>query len=197
MKRRHVFVFVLLIWGALSALAAENDVEFNIRYYDKRVYYLEQDPILVLITLTNRGPYPFHFRLADERAFSVDFDVRTNSNRAVAAADILVRRRSQSQQVFFREISIAAGESFSFVEDLRDYAALTQSGAYVVQARIYPGLYHTVESASRITPGMTLAATGLPLESNRLTLTIRPKPLLGPDDIPLELDVETDRKSVV
>jgi hypothetical protein len=194
-KRGYVFVLVPLIRGVLLALpaaAAENGIEFNIRYYDKRVYYLEQDPILVLMTLKNTGPSTFYFRLADERAFSVDFDVRTNSNRAVEAADILLRRRSQSQQVYFREVSIEPGESFSFVEDLMYYAALTQSGTYVVQARIYPGLYHAIESTTRITPGMTLASGGLPLESNRLALTIRPRSLLGPDGIPLELDVETN-----
>jgi hypothetical protein len=194
-KRRYIFVLVSLILGGLSALpaaAAENGIEFNIRYYDKRIYYLEQDPILVLMTLTNKGPYPFHFRLADERAFSVDFDVRTNSNRAVEAADILVRKRSRSQQVYFREVTIETGESFSFVEDLRDFAALTQSGSYVVQTRIFPGLYHSIESTTRITPGMTLAAAGDYLESNRLTLSIRPRLILGPDGIPLELDVETN-----
>ena len=182
--------------SVFPAAAAENGIEFNIRYYDKKIYYLEQDPILILMTLTNTGPYTFHFRLADERAFSVDFDVRTNSNRAVEAADILLRRRSQSQQVYFREVSIEPGESFSFVEDLRDYAALTQSGSYVVQAKLYPGLYHAFETSLGISPfiapGRTLASSGLPLDSNRLTLTLRPRSLLGPDGIPLELDVETN-----
>jgi hypothetical protein len=189
----------LFIFGGLSALsvaAAENGIEFNIRYYDKRVYYLEQDPILVLMTLTNTGSSTYYFRMADERAFSVDFDVRTNSNRAVEAADILVRRRSQSQQVYFRDVSIEPGESFSFVEDLRDFAAFTQSGSYVVQASIYPGLYHAFETSLGISPfiapGRTLAAAGLPLESNRLTLTIRPRSILGPDGVPLELDVDTN-----
>jgi len=193
-KRRHGFLFILLILMGLTALpvAAEDGIEFNIRYYDKRIYYLEQDPILVLMTLINKGTSAFYFRLADERAFSVDFDVRTNSNRAVEAADILVRRRSRSQQVYFREVSIEPGESFSFVEDLWNYAALTQSGSYVVQAFIYPGLYQAVESSSRITPGMTLAAGGRPLESNRLSLSIRPRSILGPDGVPFELDVETN-----
>ena len=131
---------ILLIFAGISSLQAapagplpaDNKISFNIRYYDKRIYYLEQDPIFILITLTNEGSAPFRFKLADERVFSVDFDVRTSSNRAVEAADYLVRKRSQSQQVYFREISIEAGESFSFVEDLRNYSALTQSGSYVV-----------------------------------------------------------------
>jgi hypothetical protein len=71
-----------------------------------------------------------------------------------------------------------------------------------VQARIFPELYQTVwrnESASGwsstnsgINPGAALAAGGKPLESNRLTLNIRPRLIPGPDGIPLELDVETN-----
>jgi hypothetical protein len=206
-KRKHkllkkAFLFVMMIVFGLSALSAtEANVSFNIRFFDRRVYYLEQDPILIQITLTNNGPSPFRFKLADERVFSVDFDVRTNSNRTVEAADLLVRRRSRSQQVFFREVSIAAGESFSFVEDLRDYAAFSQSGAFVVQARLFPELYQSAasfgadlrfEEAGGISPGRVLAAAGRPLESNRLTLSIRPRPTIGPDNIPLALDVDTN-----
>ena len=180
----------MLIFLGLSYLWGETGVSFSIRYFDKRVYYLEQDSILIQITLTNNGPSPYRFKLADERAFSVDFDVRTSSNKAVEAADFIVRKRSQSQQVYFREISIGPGESFSFVEDLYEYAALTQSGSYVVQARLFPELFQTIETG--INPGKNLAATGRPLESNRLSLTIRPRVLRGPDGIPLELDVETN-----
>jgi len=206
-NRKYALIPVLLvIWGFLPLNGAPADpgtphsmdaaVSFSIRYFDKRIYYLEQDPIFIQITLTNNSPYPFRFKLADERAFSVDFDVRTTSNRNVELADYLVRRRSQSQQVYFREISIEAGESFSFVENLKDYAALTQNGSYVVQARIYPELYQTIESPNSVNagiyPGRTLAGAGLPLESNRLSLSIRPRPIMGPDGIPLELDVETN-----
>ena len=200
MKRRYVLIPLLLIFlgSSLAGAPADpteplqpgNGVVFSIRYFDKRIYYLEKDPVLIQITLTNNSPQTFRFRLADERAFSVDFDVRTASNRAVEAADFLVRRRSQSQQVYFREITIEPGESFSFVEDLRDYATMTQSGAYVVQARIYPELFQAAENP--ISPGRTLAAAGLPLESNRLILNLRPSLIPGPDGIPLELDVETN-----
>ena len=170
--------------------AESTGISFSIRYYDKKIYYLEQDPVFIQVTLTNNSPAPYRFKLADERAFSVDFDVRTSTNRAVEAADFVVRKRSQSQQVYFREISIESGESFSFVEDLCDYAALRQAGSYVVQARIYPELYQITESS--ISPGRTLAATGRPLESNRLALSIRPRQIIGPDGIPMQLDVDTN-----
>jgi hypothetical protein len=174
-------MLVLLVFCGVSLLpAAEAGIDFSIRYFDKRVYYLEQDPIFIQVTITNNSPYTYRFKLADERAFSVDFDVRTNSNRVVEAADILVRKRSQSQQVYFRDVSVEPGESFSFVEDLKNYAALTQSGSYVVQAKIYPDLYQTIRSES------------LGILSNRLALNIRPALIPGPDGIPLELDVETN-----
>jgi hypothetical protein len=172
---------VLLVFCGVSLLsAAEAGIDFSIRYFDKRVYYLEHDPIFIQVTITNNSPFTYRFKLADERAFSVDFDVRTNSNRIVEAADILVRKRSQSQQVYFRDVSVEPGESFSFVEDLKNYAALTQSGSYVVQAKIYPELYHVIKPES------------LGILSNRLALDIRPALIPGPDGIPLELDVETN-----
>ena len=204
MNRRYALIPLLILFLGFSPLEAattgplpaDNGIAFSIRYFDKRIYYLEQDPILVQITLTNNSPFPYRFKLADERAFSVDFDVRTTTNRTVEAADTLVRKRSQSQQVYFREISIDSGESFSFVEDLKEYAALSQSGSYVVQARIYPELYQNIDSAvdvsTGINPGGNLAAVGSPLESNRLALSIRPRPIPGPDGVPVELDVETN-----
>ena len=178
MKHRNRIIPFILFLGLCSALGAA-EVSFNIRYFDKRIYYLKTDPIMVQITLTNNGPAPYRFKLAEERAFSVDFDVRTTSNRGVNASGILVRKRSQNSQVFFREISVEAGESFSFVEDLRDYADINQSGSFVVQARIYPELYRNPDPA-----------LALPLESNRLSLHIRPPVLPGPDGNPPILDEE-------
>jgi hypothetical protein len=81
---------------------------------------------------------------------------------------------------------VEAGESFSFVEDLRDYALLDRSGAYVVQARIYPELYYPDR---RGIPGPAVVEVQ---ESNRLSLSIRPRALPGPDGVPLALDVETN-----
>ena len=188
MKRKICLFSVLLLVMAFSAALAAEDISLSIRYYDTRVYYLDSDPIWVYITLTNNGPGPFRFKLADERAFSVDFDVRTTTNRPVEAADILLRRRSQSQQVYFREVLIEAGESFSFVEDLRDYALIDRSGAYVVQARIYPELFRPELLANM----MTQTNPGTPYVSNRLSLNVRPPAIPGPDGIPLALDVETN-----
>jgi hypothetical protein len=99
----------------------------------------------------------------------------------VEAAERLIRKRTENRQVFFREVAVESGESFSFVEDIRDYASLNQSGSFVVQAKLYPELFR---------PGEGAAAEIL--ESNRLSLSLRPPVLPGPDGIPLEMDVATN-----
>jgi len=153
-------------------------VEFNIRFFDRRIYYVQTDPIYVQITITNNSPFPYRFKLADERAFSIDFDVRTMTNRVLSQADTLVRKRNSNIHVFFREITIESGESFSFVEDLRDYVSFNQAGSYRVRAKVYPELYR-----STTTPNA--------LESNYLSLSLRPPSIQGPDGIPVEMDVDT------
>lgn len=180
MKQKYaVIALIPLLWGFVSAGAAAQ-VTFSIRFYDKRVYYVSEAPIYVQVTITNSSASPFRFKLADERAFSIDFDVRTMTNRSIEPAQILIRKRSQYQHVFFREVSVESGESFSFVEDLRNYADLSQSGSFMVQAKIYPELYR--ETGGVINP----------IESNRLPLSIRPSSVQGPDGLPLEMDVETN-----
>ena len=187
-KRRNILFMALILFFALTGILGAGEITLSIRYFDTRIYYLDTDPIWVNLTITNKGPGPFRFKLADERAFSLDFDVRTTTNRPVEAADWLLRRRTSSQQVYFRELSIEAGESFSFVEDLRDYAKLDKTGAYVVQARIYPELLRPELLPASISPGTAV----IPLESNRLSLNIRQPLIPGPDGIPLALDVETN-----
>jgi hypothetical protein len=153
-------------------------IDIAIRLVDKRIYYLEDAPILVQVTLTNSGTSTYRFKLADERMFSIDFEVRTITNRTVEPADALVRRRTAMRQVFFREVAVESGESFSFVEDLRNYAAFRQSGSYIVQARIYPELYRD--------------ASPYLLESNRLNLSIRPPAIPDPSGLPLPMDEATN-----
>jgi hypothetical protein len=181
---KNIFRIIIILFGLsglsfLSALETDirGEVEFNIRFYDRRIYYVETDPIFVQITITNNSPYTYRFKLADDRAFSIDFDIRTMQNRQLPQADILIRKRTEYNQIFFREISIESGESFSFVEDLRDYVSFRQSGSYRLNARVYPELYK-----STIVPA---------LESNYLSLSLRPPAIQGPDGIPLEMDVAT------
>jgi len=169
----------------LNVMAAETSsgIDFNIRFFDRRVYYAESDPINILITITNNSPLTYRFKLADERVFSIDFDVRTVSNRPLEPADVLRRKRTEYQQIFFREIAVEAGESFSFVEDLRNYVKIGQAGSFVVQAHIYPELYRFGIDAALTQP--------VSLESKRLNLSIWPPLATTAEGIPLEMDVAT------
>jgi hypothetical protein len=175
MKQRIILTVALLMLASFNMFA---DVTLTIRYFDKQIYYTVGSPIYVHVTINNNSPMPFRFKLADERAFSLDFAVRTQSNVALANAETLMRKRNQNQQVFFREISLESGESFSFVEDIRDYITLSQSGSFVVWASLYPELYRTTNIQT--------------LESNRLSLSIRPGILPDINGVPLELDSATN-----
>jgi hypothetical protein len=183
-----MLTLVLGLFAVFPAGASEDPpqpgtVSFSIRYFDKRIYFVETDPIYIQITIANNSPGAYRFKLADERAFSVDFDIRTMSNRALEPADTLIRKRTQSGQVFFREILVESGESFSFVEDLRDYVNLSNPGSFIVQARVYPELYRSGAAPPEGTPA---------LQSNRLNLNLRAPSIPGPDGIPLAMDVETN-----
>jgi hypothetical protein len=178
---------------AVSAAAA--DVEMSIRFYDKKIYHVSggeprstssagvpgasEEPIFVQVTVTNRSPVTYRFKLADERIFSIDFDVRSLSNQSLPAADYILRKRSESRNVFFREIAVEPGESFSFLEDIRNYAELRDPGSFVIQAKIFPELFRS-------------GGNPVFLESNRLNLNLIPPALPGPGGIPFELDMETN-----
>jgi hypothetical protein len=176
--------FTIYALAAVFANAAQ--IDFSIRFFDKRIYYAETDPIYVQITIANNSPASYHFKLADERAFSVDFDIRTVTNRSLEPADALIRKRTQSQHIFFREITVEPGESFSFVEDLRDYVNLRQPGSFIVQGRVFPELYFP-SAYNAINSNLSETI----LESNRLNLNIRPPFIAGPDGIPLAMDEAT------
>jgi hypothetical protein len=180
-KQKWFFAGVMAFLCVLS-LTAE-DVDLSIRFYDKKVYHVSGtsgEPIYVQVTLTNRSPRTYRFKLADERVFSIDFDIRNLSNQSLEPADYILHKRSESRNVYFREIAVESGESFSFVEDLRNYAALRDPGSFVVQGRIFPELFREASGSSA------------PLESNRLNLNLLPPALPGPDGIPFEMDVETN-----
>jgi len=189
MKKIYQFIMLAILLGGsgLSALdisgssafsgVSRGELEFNIRFYDRRIYYVQTEPVYVQITITNNSPYPYRFKLADDRAFSIDFDVRTMTNRQLPEADSLIRKRTLYQQIYFREITLESGESFSVVEDLRDYVSFSQAGSFRVRAKIYPELIR-----STVVPAM---------DSNYLNLSLRPALIFGEDGIPVEMDVAT------
>jgi hypothetical protein len=178
--KKLTMVAVLGLLGACFVFADGEGADMSIRFYDKQLYHLSSEPILVQVTVSNKGPLPYRFRLADDRAFSVDFEVKTLQNRTVSQAGALLRKRTGSRQVYFRDIAVEAGESFSFIEDIQSYAAIESPGAYIIQAKLYPETYRTA-----------LGDTEAALVSNRLQVTVRPPAIPGPDGVPVALDVET------
>jgi hypothetical protein len=194
-----LLALVLSIIIPIQAVATDTagGVDFNIRFFDRRIYHVENDPIYIHLTITNNSPSTYRFKLADDRAFSLDFEVRTASNRSLEAADSLIRKRTQYQQIFFREIAVEPGESFSFVEDLRAYINVNQPGSMVITARMYPELFRPeVTRTAAINGNHVPPRTVLELESKRLSLTIRPAAITGPDGIPLEMDIVTGAQLV-
>jgi len=186
LKHKWLLAAFLAAFCVLNAAAA--DVDLSIRFYDKKVYHitgLSGEPIYVQVTVSNRSPLPYRFKLADERVFSIDFDIRSLANKSLEPSDYILRKRSESRNVYFREVVIEPGESFSFVEDIRNYAQLRDAGSFVVQARIFPELFR-----AELIREAPLPASG-PLVSNRLNLNLRPPALPGPDGIPFQLDTET------
>ncbi|MCL2609547.1 MAG: hypothetical protein FWD94_06570 [Treponema sp.] len=185
-----------LFTGIPGRAAAQAEVpagiDFSIRFFDRQIYYDGGDPIPVQLTIANTGTSTFRFKLADSRAFSVDFEVRTANNRLVEPSELLVRRRTQSGQVFFRELTIEPGESFSIVENLRDYVQMQGSGAFIVRAFIHPELFRptpfATAASARISP------QGFPegaLASGRLNLNVRPAPLVADAPLPLAMELAT------
>lgn len=133
--------------------------ELSIQLFDRQVY-VPGSPVYVKVTVRNETTLPWRFKLADEKRLSVAFDIRTIANRTVAASDAYKRAIASSLPVFYRELSVEPGEEYSFVQDLRDFADLSQPGSYVVSCSLYP------ELAGR--------GTKPPVTSNTLSLAIRP-----------------------
>jgi hypothetical protein len=185
-----VFFTIYGFAAAQSASVQTNGVAVGIKFYDKQMYYPQSGPIYIQVSVTNNSPQPYHFRLSDDRIFSLDFDTRTLNNRAVEASDVLQRRRSGNTQVFFREIVLESGETFSFTENLRDYAKLDASGSFIVQAKLYPDLYRGEGVAAQsnrlslqIRPAIITDETGLPIALAEAAKVVLSRERLAPDDV--------------
>jgi hypothetical protein len=187
MKKIFILMMMVCMAGIIisAPVYAAQTVDFNIRFFDKRIYYTDTDPVYIQISIINSGTVSYRFKLADERAFSIDFDIRTVTNRPLDQADALIRKRTQYQQVFFREVTVEPGETFSFMEDLRDYVNLKQPGSFLVQAKVYPELYRSISANEKTERDNSI------LVSNRLNLNIRPPVIYGTDGIPVEMDTAT------
>ena len=161
---RLITVVLLFITfsAVLSGADSAQDIAFSIRYQDKQIY-VPGSEVLVKFTILNNRSTTYRFRIAENRMFNVEFDVRTLSNVPVEPAAHFTTERTSNQQLYYRDVALEPGEEFSFTEDLSDYVHLRNSGIFVVSARFYPDLVGGGDT------GDEAAFT-----SNSLSMTIRP-----------------------
>ncbi len=171
MKRLVFSIIAILFYFGQQAYAhlpvGPEDVEnitVQIKYHDRTMYYPgdgNANPVLVHISIKNNSHETVRFKLADDRMFSVDFNVATVKNNILPQTENLIRKRTTNQTVYFREIALENGEEYSFIENLKDYIDIAEPSIYYFDLRFYPELYKSKY---------------LEAVSNRLTLEVRPSP---------------------
>ena len=169
MKKFSIIIAFLAFFGQTiyaQELNPENfkEASVSIKYYDRTMYYpgnAEANPILVHISIKNKGTETLRFKLADDRMFSIDFNAYTVKNRQLDATQSLIRKRTSNQTVYFREIAIEPGEEYSFIENLKEYIEIKDPSVYYVELKLYPELYKL---------------KFISITSNRLTLEVKPSP---------------------
>lgn len=173
--KTKLLILVSIILFAGSTAGFTQDVDLSIRYYDKSIYF-PGDDIVVKMMIRNESPDTYRFRLAENRMFNINFDVRTLANMQLDASEEFSRERASNQQVFYREVSLAPGEEYAFTENVAEYVDIPGAGMYVIRARFFPDLVTSDGSA--------------PLASDRLMLSVRPS-AAGMDAAEAALDAET------
>ena len=156
--------------NGMGALPGDG-IALSIRFYDKRVYYPENE-IPLKITIADTTASTYRFKLAEDRVYSLSFDVRSPTNRALEVADDYKRALATTKPVFFREIAVEPGEEYAFVEDLSRYIHVAEAGSYNIRAYFYPELVQAV-------PGVS-ASPLPPIASNVLILAVRPSSVFPP-----------------
>ncbi len=165
----YCIVFSLFVFAQkdmeMNAVNAKTDVA--IKFYDRRIYYPgdgSSDPIFVQLSVTNKSAETYRFKLADDRSFSVDFSVINTKNRKLKHTQNWLRKRNTNRQIYFREISIEPGETYSFIENVKDYIDITEPGVFLLNADFFPELKRMSDSSEQH------------INSNRLSLEIKPAP---------------------
>ena len=142
MKIRKLFSIISVFFVFAQILTAQSkqfdfsQANVSIKYYNKSIYYpgnSEDSKILVHITIKNNSPQTLRFKLADDRAFSLDFNAYTVKNKLLEQTGNLVEKRTTNQTVYFREIALEQGEEYSFIENVKDYLQIDESSVYYLE----------------------------------------------------------------
>jgi len=173
---KRTFTFIITVFAicgqmlcagklaAQDADAAHTDANVAIKFFDRTMYYPgdpDTNPVYIHVTITNTTSKQLRFKLADDRMFSIDFIAYTIKNGMLPHTESLDRKRTTNQTVYFREISLGPGESYSFVENIKEYLSFTEPSIYYVELGFYPEMYKERQ---------------LVMRSNRLVLEIKPSP---------------------
>lgn len=166
--RKLAFIIAIFsVFAQIKMFAQNNNFEnasVSIKYSNRTIYYpgdAEENPINIHVTIKNNGIETLRFKLADDRAFSLDFNAYTVKNQKLPQTDSIIEKRTTNQTVYFREISLEYGEEYSFIENLKDYLIIEDPSVYYLELTFYPELYKSKK---------------IKLTSNRLTLEVRPSP---------------------
>lgn len=160
------------LWGQTdvqtdSEEQASSDAEVSIRFEERTTYYPGDSvsrPVLVTFTITNKGDSTYRFKLADDHFFSLGFKAVTTRNTPLPNSMEWIRRRSTANQIYFREISLEPGESYSFTENIKDYLSVEEPGLYLLECTFFPELRRLPDYSEQN------------IKSNRLTMEIKPEP---------------------
>lgn len=170
---RKIFIFTVFLSLLFSTFCFAQDDDklddklISIRFYTKSIYYpggAGSEPIFVKISITNNKAQAMRFKLADDRSFSLDFSLVNTRNREASHNEVWKRKRASNGHVYFREITLEQGETYSFVENVKDYIDIENAGVYVLKALFFPELKKLIDN----TEGH--------LVSNALTLEVKPSP---------------------
>ncbi len=180
LKRIHISIISVLFILAqgLFAQSVENasyaspstgvdGLEVSISFHNKTIYYpssTPNNPISVNVSIANKGSETLRFKIADDRAFSLDVDAFSIRNENLGQTDTLIRKRTTSSTVYFRELALEPAETYGFTIDLKDYIQIDSPSVYYIELQLYPELY---KSKLNI------------VTSNRLALEISPDPIIG------------------
>ncbi len=173
MKRFRSFLMSAALAGLAAGAFAQTSPtavsapNVSVRFYNRTVYYpgnSPSEPVNVQISIANDSPETLRFKLADDHAFSVDFTAVDTRNRALSHSEDWQRKRNSSRHVYFREISLEPGETYSFVENVKDYLNIAEPGMYVLGCTFYPELKRKSDDSE------------VSYRSNRLSLEVRPSP---------------------
>lgn len=157
MKKYCLFALIF-IFSVIYPVFSEQ-VDVRIRYFDKKIYYTDS-PVQVKIEIINNSPDTFRFKSSELRCFNFEFDVKTLTNKKLNHSSEFIMDRSTNQQVFFREVSLAPGETYSIVTELSDFADVKEAGVFIMNLHFYPELYTNESSKFYV--------------SNNLSLNMRP-----------------------